>query len=291
MSTEYDPLIELKPIVGSGSPVEAEPSGGHAPGLGTDLFRVAEDASLAGDLTTVLDEGDLEADPSKDKLQPAAPRRALPKAALKPRTIVLMLTVAVGLVFGGGLGLILMPGSGGQVLLPDMDGNLTIPDVPVPTDDAYLEALDMVLNDGGEGFAIPVVGLHVPLGSVNIVDDVINPPNFTNVFRIRGISVPAERAGEGTVYLSGHASFLGRSPGNYVQENEQSTLRPGDVIKVDGQIYHYVKAMVLTKNELRINSDIWDGSQPGRLIFITCLLGNDRSTPHLNLVIFGQLAA
>ncbi|MCL2785283.1 MAG: class F sortase [Propionibacteriaceae bacterium] len=169
--------------------------------------------------------------------------------------------------------------------LYDMDGNRVIMDDPSATTDEFLEAAQMVLDDGGAGLRIPTVKLAVPLGSVNDVNGVMNPPNFTSAFWVRNRGVSLDQAEQGTVYIVTHSSGYGRAPGNYLQKGGQSALTIGDYILVNDRTYVYTEARIIPQDRLAEHADLWENI-PNRVLLITCQLGTGSK---YNLVIIGEL--
>ncbi len=178
--------------------------------------------------------------------------------------------------------------------LRDMDGELVVPDEPIPTSSEFTEQLQMVEDDGGDGFVVPSLNLDVPLGSINSVDNALNPPNFTSVFVVRNMGVSLDNADQGTVYMATHAIQHGHAPGDYFQKNGQVTLNPGDIIKANNRQYAFVESQVIPKkgdDGLSSHGELWT-NDPGRLVLITCLLNPDgHSNANDNLVIIAKLVS
>jgi len=212
-----------------------------------------------------------------------------PQEEKKRKRRVLPLLLALVLICGGiGVGVYaLWPKTGANTLV-DLEGNIVVPDDPDATSPAFLEAADMVVDDGGEGFIIPSVGLNVPLGSVNEVDGVMNPPNFTSAFWIRNRGVSVENAAQGTVYIVAHSTRYGVAPGNMVQSNEQSLVKQGDIIQVNGVSYTATGWQAVPQGEIGSVEELW-ANTPGMLVFVTCVMRNDHQYPTDNLIITGQL--
>ncbi|MDR0784058.1 MAG: hypothetical protein LBE83_09935 [Propionibacteriaceae bacterium] len=229
-------------------------------------------------------------EPTTDELSSSdttEPRRGVETRKRRPANAILIALAAI-LAVGGGVGLAVTLWPKG-VVIRDLDRNVIVPDDPSATDPAYMEAADMVINESGEGFVVPKVGLQVPLGAVNVVNGTVNPPNFTAVFRIRDFGVGIEDAELGTVFLSAHSARSGRAPGNMLQANEQAVLQPGDIIMVDGRAYAYERSVIRSQEDLANVPEVWDEAIPGRLIFMTCLLRNDGAAPTDNLVLIAHL--
>jgi hypothetical protein len=203
--------------------------------------------------------------------------------------ILLMLLAVVLVVSGATLTAVSLWSNSGTVVLFDMEGNRVVLDDPSSTLPEFVEAADMVISSDGQGFVIPAVALHVPLGAVNDVNGEMNPPDFTAAFWIRNRGVSVDDAELGTVYVVAHSARNGVAPGNFVQVDEHSRLQQGDSITVDGHTYEYVSYEVVAQTDLASHTELWV-DQPGRLVFVTCLQKSDRSAPTDNLVIIGQLA-
>jgi len=207
----------------------------------------------------------------------------------KRRGGVLLIVLSVALILGGG-GLAIysfFPHTPAGALL-DMENNVVVPDSPEATSSAFLEAADLVADDGGEGFVIPSVNLHVPLGSVNEVNGVMNPANFTSAFWIRNRGVSLENASQGTVYIVAHAARYGKAPGNIVQDNEQSLVKAGDFITANGVTFEVTGTKIIPQDQIETVSEIW-ADTPGMLVFVTCLQKNDHTPPTDNLILIAQL--
>jgi len=219
----------------------------------------------------------------------------------KKRGGILLILLSVVLIVGGiSLGVYSLVPHGGvpSGAITAINGAVVIPDDPSATSSAYIAAAQMVADDGGLGFRIPAVDLDVPLGSINSVNGVMNPPNFSSVFWIRNLGVSVDNAAKGTVYIVAHSLRYGtgkpggdNAPGNFVQSQEKITLKAGDPIEVDGLTYSFVEAQVIPQNELGSHTDLWDKTVTGRLIFVTCLEKNDHTPPTDNIVIIGKLVS
>jgi len=207
----------------------------------------------------------------------------------KKKRRLLPLLLALVLICGGiGVGVYTLWPKGGSSDLVDMEGNIVIPDDPNATSPAFLEAADMVVDSGGEGFRIPSVGLDIPLGAINEVDGVMNPANFVSAFWIRNRGVSVENASQGTVYIVAHSTRFGKAPGNLIQSNEQSLVKEGDTIWVDAAEYRVTGWQTSPQGEIGNIEELW-ANTPGMLVFVTCVLRNDKQTPTDNLIITAQL--
>ncbi|MDR2929398.1 MAG: class F sortase [Propionibacteriaceae bacterium] len=203
-------------------------------------------------------------------------------------TIVSVLLIVAGLTFAAPSLWPSMLDEPGQVR--DMDNNLVIPDEPQATSSEILEQIQMVVDDGGDGFVVPSVDLDVPLGSINAVEGDINPPDFTGAFVVRNHGVSLDQADQGTVYIATHSLFGGRAPGNYLQTFGQTTLKPGDIIKANGRQYEFVEVRIVDKKKLAEDAELWT-NDPGRLIVITCAVRPEGGRAVNNMVIIAKLIA
>ncbi|MCL1923811.1 MAG: hypothetical protein FWG15_08175 [Propionibacteriaceae bacterium] len=193
-------------------------------------------------------------------------------------------------LFAGGVVLGINSLKPGEQVLTDLAGNRVQLEDPSALDPEAIAEADMVENEGGKGFSIPVAGLNVNLGSINPVKGSMNPPNFTSAFWIRKRGVSPQEADKGTVVIVTHSLRApGKAPGNYYQKDGEVILNPGDFIEVNDRVYSFVKSEVILKEELGKRNDVWS-KEPGKLIVITCYQnkGGSGKTTH-NVVLFGEL--
>lgn len=203
---------------------------------------------------------------------------------------ILIIILSVLLIGGGitvGVMQFMRPASQAGALV-DIDGNVVVPDDPSATSPAFMEQAQMVVDDGGNGFVVPSLNVDVPIGSINEVNGVMNPPNFTSVFWIRNRGVSIDNAAQGTVYMVAHAVYGGKAPGNLLQQNQQVSLNPGDIIKVNDKVYKYVETQIIPKTEIGDHDDLWT-DDPGRLILVTCQVRAEGGIAVNNMVIIAQL--
>jgi hypothetical protein len=173
----------------------------------------------------------------------------------------------------------------------DMQGNIVVPDDPEMSDPTFLASADAVSGDQGN-FRVPAVGLECPLGSVNAVNGVLNPPGFSDAYVVRNMGVRLADASTGTVYVITHSVHGGgSSPGNYLIDvtNGTTSLKPGDEIYVGDKKYLFTESRIMPKEELGSHSDLFV-DVPGRLILITCLQTPKQDKSYDNIVMIGQLA-
>ena len=242
-----------------------------------DISAVPNDdaSALPGDDVSAIPGDDASALPGEDQQPPEKKKR-------KTRGILLILLSVVLVCAGVTIGIVsFLPGTKAGDLT-DMEGNVVVPDDPSATSSAFLQAADMVTDDGGDGFVIPSVNLHVPLGSVNEVDGVMNPPNFTSAFWIRNRGVSLDAADQGTVYIVAHTARAGKAPGNYVQSNGQILVKNGDFIMANQRTYTVTDTFTVPQDQIGGREELW-ANTPGMLVFVTC------ATTTVNLVIVGQL--
>ena len=145
------------------------------------------------------------------------------------------------------------------------------------------QAMNQVSNLG-ERFKIDSVGLDVPLGAITMVDDVVEPTNFTSVFQIRNLGVPYTNPAEGTTYLATHALDVqpegnmfnytpgGLAPGNFFFDSTtgESTLNEGDEIVVGDRTFAVTGSERIGKGMISKNKELWDSSIPNRLVILLC---------------------
>ena len=183
----------------------------------------------------------------------------------------------------------------------DMDKRPVVPDDTQIADPAYVQAADPT-PDVGVRFKIPSVNLDVPLGEATVVNNVIDPPGFSSVFKLRNLGVSLDKAATGPVYVAAHSlRSPGRAPGNYVINEADGTngtvaVKDGAEIDVGDLVYSVVSSRTIDKNDLSSQSDLW-ANTPGMLVFITCLQSTTAdgylSNGHAkdNAIIVGQLVS
>ena len=176
----------------------------------------------------------------------------------------------------------------------DMENNIIVPEDPAIMDPEFQKAADAIGDVYQGGFVIDSVGLNVPLGEVNSVEGVLNPPGFDRAYVVRNMGVLPPDATEGTVYVVLHTIVGGRGPGNYLIDppKQTTTLREGDLIKVGNLTYKFTGFRLIPRDQLSAHPDLWT-SEPNRLIIITCMLHPDININTItdNMVIFGELVS
>ncbi|RII89847.1 class F sortase, partial [Clavibacter californiensis] len=142
--------------------------------------------------------------------------------------------------------------------------------------------------DSGLGrFRAPSVGLDVPLGAVDMIGGVVDPPGFSSAYRVRDLGVAPEDAGAGTVFVVMHSvRGGGTGPGDLLIDDRTGSARiaPGAVIEVAGVDYAVGSRRAVPKGDLPDDAEVW-ADTPGRLVIITCLQRPDGSPSRDDMVI------
>ena len=220
------------------------------------------------------------------------PRRAAGPVKKRSRVVSTVLVVLSVVLFAGGGTAVYFYWQ--QLHAPghftDLNGNIVVPEDPEATEPAFQDASNMVVDDGGAGFTVPAIKLDVKLGSINAVDDKMNPANFTSVFWVRNVGVGLDDADKGTVYMVTHAVQGGKAPGNILQDKGAVTLKPGDLIQADKRTYEFVSSEIIPKTEIGNHEDLW-ANEPGRMLIITCVLNPHGGIAVDNLVLVAKLVS
>ncbi|MFJ6532657.1 class F sortase [Microbacterium sp. NPDC091662] len=172
----------------------------------------------------------------------------------------------------------------------DMAGNAVVLEDPI-ADPQTLARMDVV-EDAGERFTVPSVGLDVPLGGLDMVDGEITPPGFTSAYTVRNLGLPDDPSA-GTTYVVMHSMPApGVAPGNYLIDvaDGHAAVLAGAQVVVGEQVYEVDSSYSVDKSELSTQSVLW-ADHPGRLVIITCqqLPSGERSVQ--NTVIEAHLVA
>jgi len=209
---------------------------------------------------------------------------------------VLLLVLAFILLVGAGVfAFQAWKQSSGDSSLPyDMSKHRIMPDDTSALDPQFLEQAAAV-DDVGTRFIIDSVNLDVPLGEVNEVNGVLNPPGFQSAYRVRNRGVTLDKASKGTVYVVAHALRPpGKAPGNFVTDlsTGKVIVKDGATIQVGDKTYKMTGSRVVSKNELSNEADLW-ANTPGMLVFVTCMETTIDSSGHAvnNAVITGKLVS
>ncbi|MCJ1714909.1 class F sortase [Curtobacterium sp. VKM Ac-2922] len=168
-------------------------------------------------------------------------------------------------------------GSGGV----DLAGNTVQLDGPPPAPAAS------AAPSGHGRFAAPSVGLDVPLGALDVVDGVIEPPGFTSAYWVRNLGVDPTAPASGTVFVAMHSLRAGGlGPGNALIDvaHARARIAVGAPITVDGTTYRVTRTETVTKQDIRSDAGVW-ADVPGRLVVVTCLQRPDGRRSVDNVVI------
>lgn len=169
----------------------------------------------------------------------------------------------------------------------DLAGAPVQADVPVPASAAGDGSAQPAVDSGLGRLRAPSVGLDVPLGAVDVVGGVVDPPGFTSAYRVRDLGVAPEDAGAGTVFVVMHSvRGGGTGPGDLLIDDQAGSARiaPGAVIEVAGVDYAVGSSRAVPKGALPDDAAVW-ADTPGRLVVITCLQRADDSPSRDDMVI------
>lgn len=125
----------------------------------------------------------------------------------------------------------------------------------------------------GKRFKVSSVGLDVPLGKVNEVDNIIEPTNYTSAFYVANRGVPYNQTNKGTTYIVMHAlDDGGIAPGNFLIDSKSRVpkIRNGSTIDAGGKKFTVERTFRDGKKSVAENADVWDDSEKGRMVIITC---------------------
>lgn len=172
----------------------------------------------------------------------------------------------------------------------DLEGNAVELDPGTTPDPAVLEKMNPV-DDVGDRFVVPSVGLNVPLGSLTMVDGDITPPGFTSAYTVRNLGVSPDDASDGTVFVVMHSLRGGGvGPGNALidVDAERASVEPGAQVSIGDLTYTITGDMAITKAAIQSKASVWENTS-GRLIIVTCLQRPEGGPSHENIVITAQL--
>ncbi|MBP2459095.1 hypothetical protein ABID70_001662 [Clavibacter michiganensis] len=167
----------------------------------------------------------------------------------------------------------------------DLAGAAVQSDVPPPAAEA--DGAATAVDSGLGRFRAPSVGLDVPLGAVDVVGGVVDPPGFSSAYRVRDLGVAPEDAATGTVFVVMHSvRGGGTGPGDLLIDDRagSASVAPGAVIEVAGVDYAVGSRRAVPKGELPDDAEVW-ADTPGRLVVITCLQRPDGSPSRDDMVI------
>ncbi|KZC95169.1 hypothetical protein, partial [Clavibacter tessellarius] len=174
--------------------------------------------------------------------------------------------------------------------LPAADGPRDLAGQPVQADEtapAGDGSAQPAVDSGLGRLRAPSVGLDVPLGAVDVVGGVVDPPGFTSAYRVRDLGVAPERAADGTVFVVMHSvRGGGMGPGDLLIDDEAGSARiaPGAEIEVAGVDYAVGSSRAVAKGALPDDAAVW-ADTPGRLVVITCLQRADGTPSRDDMVI------
>ncbi len=198
--------------------------------------------------------------------------------------------IAVMLCLVGACAAILIATSAPTSERLDLSGNRVELD-PGTAPSSAVAARMKVTEDTGQRFAVPSVGLNVPLGSLNEVDNTITPPGFTSAYMVRNMGTGIDSPEKGTMYVVTHSlRGGGRAPGNYLADSrtQSSAVKSGAVITVGKLTYRVTTSQTVSKKALPATATVWTNTA-NRLVVITCLEPADGSPSTDNLIIFATL--
>jgi hypothetical protein len=170
----------------------------------------------------------------------------------------------------------------------DLAGAPVQADVPAPAPAASADGSPDTSVDSGLGrLRAPSVGLDVPLGAVDVVGGVVDPPGFASAYRVRDLGVAPEDAASGTVFVVMHSVRGGGvGPGDLLIDPSAGGARiaAGARIQVAGVDYAVGSSRAVPKGALPDDAEVW-ADTPGRLVVITCLQRPDGSPSRDDMVI------
>ncbi|MFD8769435.1 sigma-70 family RNA polymerase sigma factor [Microbacterium oxydans] len=147
------------------------------------------------------------------------------------------------------------------------------------------------IDDIGERFRIPSIGLDVPVGAVSEVDGQITPPGFDSVYLVRNRGVALNEAETGTVYIVTHSRpGPEAAPGDALVDLDRgaSTVDRGALVEIGDRRYEVTDSSILPATDLPSDDALWE-PVPRRLVIITSLQNPDGTPAVDNLVLVAQL--
>lgn len=170
----------------------------------------------------------------------------------------------------------------------DMRGN---PVAVSPPSHEVAEQTDAVAAVGSMRLRVPSTGLNVPLGELNEVDGVMDPPGFASAYLVRNYGANLAHATTGTVFVVMHSCRGGDiCPGNYLINVAagEASVHDGAAVYVDGLHYRVTGWQKVYKPDVHDDTAIW-ADVPGRLVLFTCLQVPAQTESIDNMVITAQL--
>lgn len=208
----------------------------------------------------------------------------------RSKAVVAALVAATVLLAAGVVGVVAQTLAAPAAGPVDMAGHavqLESGDTPPP---ATLRRMHVVSNSGSD-FEVPSVGLDVPLGALDEVDNQITPPGFTSAYLVANLGVSLANASTGSVFVVMHSLRGGGvGPGNYLIDVSKGTPRVsvGSSIHVGSLTYTVTGAQAIPKTTVPEDSNLW-ANIPGRLVVITCLQVPAQTESVDNMVITARL--
>lgn len=161
---------------------------------------------------------------------------------------------------------------------------------PTPVAATALPAAGAV-DDIGERFRIPSIGLDVPVGTVSEVDGQITPPGFSAVYLVSNRGVALSEAETGTVYVVAHSRpGAAEAPGDALIDLDRAaaTVDRGALVEIGDRRYEVSESTIVSEVDLPASDSLWD-AVPGRLVIVTSLQNADGTPAVDNLVLVAQL--
>lgn len=138
---------------------------------------------------------------------------------------------------------------------------------------AVQEKTDAVASVAGVRLRVPSTGLDVPVGELNEVGGVIDPPGFSSAYLVRNYGASFRDARAGTVFVVMHSCRGGAvCPGNYLIDVSagKASVKNGADVYVNGLHYRVTGSQAVYKPQIREDAAVW-ANTPGRLVLFTCL--------------------
>lgn len=177
-----------------------------------------------------------------------------------------------------------------QTYPKDMRGHpVILPPIPL----AVREASHAVAALPGMSLRVPSAGLAVPLGELNEVNGVIDPPGFTSAYIVRNFGVSLAHIQQGTLFVVMHSCRGGATcPGNYLINVAAGTasVKTGANVYINNLHYRVTGWTKVYKPNVHTAPAIW-ANTPGRLVLFTCLQTPTQTESIDNIIISAQLVS
>jgi hypothetical protein len=170
----------------------------------------------------------------------------------------------------------------------DMRGNPVVFPAPSPE---MLARIDAVPSEGGMRLNVPAAALDVPVGAINQVDGVMDPPGFASAYLVRNYGANLAHATVGTVFVVMHSCRGGAvCPGNYLIDIAAGTasVPQGTDVYLGDLHYRVTGWQKVDKPQVGATAEIWE-NVPGRLVLLTCLQNRTQTASTQNMIITAQL--